>query len=51
MIASARARGLVVDERGIQAHYGDEESHLNPIFYGLRCLRVMARYKLGRYAR
>jgi glycosyltransferase involved in cell wall biosynthesis len=49
VIASARARGLRVDELGIQAHYGDEESHLNPILYGLRCLRVMLRYKLGRY--
>ena len=27
----------------------DEESHLNPILYGLRCLRVMLRYRLGRY--
>jgi len=25
----------------------DEESHLNPIGYGLRCLRVMVRYRLG----
>ena len=49
VIASARARGLVVDELGIQAHYGDEESHLNPVVYGLRCLRVMLRYRLGRY--
>lgn len=49
VIASARARGLRVDELGIQAHYGDEESHLNPILYGLRCLRVMLRYRLGRY--
>lgn len=50
VIASARARGLVVAELGIPTHYGDEESHLNPIWYGLRCLRVMARYRLGRYA-
>lgn len=50
VIASARARGLVVDERGIPTRYGDEESHLNPVWYGLRCLRVMIRYRLGRYA-
>jgi len=50
VIASARARGLVVDELGIPTHYGDEDSHLNPIWYGLRCLRVMAKYRLGRYA-
>jgi glycosyltransferase involved in cell wall biosynthesis len=49
VIASARARGLVVDELGIPTRYGDEESHLNPILYGLRCLRVMLRYRLGRY--
>jgi glycosyltransferase involved in cell wall biosynthesis len=49
VIACARARGLVVDELGIPTHYGDEESHLNPILYGLRCLRVMLRYRLGRY--
>lgn len=49
VIASARARGLVVDELGIPTHYGGEESHLNPIVYGLRCLRVMLRYRLGRY--
>jgi glycosyltransferase involved in cell wall biosynthesis len=49
VIACARARGLVVDELGIPTRYGDEESHLNPILYGLRCLRVMLRYKLGRY--
>ena len=50
VIASARARGLVVDELGIPTHYGDEASHLNPIWYGLRCLRVMLRFRLGRYA-
>jgi glycosyltransferase involved in cell wall biosynthesis len=49
VIASARARGLVVDELGIPTRYGDEESHLNPILYGLRCLRVMLRFRLGRY--
>lgn len=50
VIASARARGLVVDELAIPTRYEDEESHLNPILYGLRCLRVMVRYRLGRYA-
>lgn len=49
VIASARARGLTVDELGIPTRYADEESHLNPIRYGLRCLRVMLRYRLGRY--
>ncbi len=50
VIASARARGLTVAELGIPTRYADEESHLNPIWYGLRCLRVMLRYRLGRYA-
>jgi glycosyltransferase involved in cell wall biosynthesis len=50
VIAAARARGLAVDERGIPTRYAEEESHLNPIRYGLRCLRVMLRYRLGRYA-
>ncbi len=50
VIASARARGLEVAELGIPTRYADEESHLNPIWYGLRCLRVMLRFRLGRYA-
>ncbi|MDH3686835.1 MAG: glycosyltransferase family 2 protein [Myxococcales bacterium] len=49
VIASARARGLTVAEQGIPTRYADEESHLNPIWYGLRCLRVMLRYRLGAY--
>ena len=49
VIASARARGLMVDELGIPTRYADEDSHLNPIWYGLRCLRVMIRYRMGRY--
>jgi hypothetical protein len=49
VIAAARARGLKVDELGIPTRYADEESHLNPIWYGLRCLRVMLRYRLGAY--
>ena len=35
VIAAARRRGLRIDEQGIPTHYGDEESHLNPISYGL----------------
>ena len=50
VIATARARGMQVDELGIPTRYADEESHLNPVWYGLRCLRVMLRYLLGRYA-
>ena len=49
VIACARARGLQVAELGIPTRYADERSHLNPIWYGLRCLRVLLRYRLGRY--
>jgi glycosyltransferase involved in cell wall biosynthesis len=50
VIACARARGLAVGEEPIPTHYGDEVSHLDPITYGLRVLRVMWRYRRGRYA-
>jgi glycosyltransferase involved in cell wall biosynthesis len=50
VIACARARGLAVGEEPIPTHYGDEVSHLEPIGYGLRVLRVMWRYWRGRYA-
>ena len=49
VIASARARGLSVGEAPVPTHYGDEISHLNPISYGLRVLRVMWNYRRGRY--
>jgi glycosyltransferase involved in cell wall biosynthesis len=51
VIASARARGLAVGEAPIPTHYGDEVSHLNPLTYGLRVLRVLRRYNRGDYAR
>jgi glycosyltransferase involved in cell wall biosynthesis len=49
VIASARARGLQVGEAPIPTHYGDEVSHLHPIGYGLRVLRVLWRYQRGHY--
>jgi glycosyltransferase involved in cell wall biosynthesis len=49
MIASARARGLAVAEAPIPTHYGDEISHLDPLAYGLRVLRVLWNYRRGRY--
>ena len=39
VIASARARGLRVGEAPVPTHYGDEESHLQPVAYGLRGAR------------
>ena len=50
VIACARARGLSVGEEPIPTHYAEEVSHLEPITYGLRVLRVMWRYRRGRYA-
>jgi glycosyltransferase involved in cell wall biosynthesis len=49
VIASARARGLAVGEAPVPTHYGDEISHLNPLTYGLRVLRVMWNYRRGHY--
>ena len=49
VIASARALGLKVEELGIPTRYAGEKSHLNPIYYGFRALRVMAKYRLGHY--
>jgi glycosyltransferase involved in cell wall biosynthesis len=51
VIASARARGLAVAEAPIPTHYGDERSHLAPIPYGMRVLRVLWRFRRGHYAR
>jgi glycosyltransferase involved in cell wall biosynthesis len=50
VLAAARARGLAVGEAPIPTHYGDEVSHLHPVGYGLRVLRVLWRYGQGRYA-
>lgn len=50
MIAAACARSLRVAEAPIPTHYGDETSHLQPITYGLRVLRVLWRYNRGQYA-
>ncbi len=50
VIACARARGMRIAELGIPTRYAGEKSHLNPVKYGLRVLRVMLRYRLGRYA-
>jgi glycosyltransferase involved in cell wall biosynthesis len=49
VIASARAAGLAVGEAPIPTHYGDETSHLSPVRYGLRVLRVLWRYHRRHY--
>jgi glycosyltransferase involved in cell wall biosynthesis len=50
VLAAARAHRLAVGEAPIPTHYGDEISHLVPVTYGLRVLRVLWRYGQGRYA-
>ena len=49
VIASARTRGLKIDELAIPTRYADEDSHLNPIRYGFHVLWVVVKYKLGAY--
>jgi glycosyltransferase involved in cell wall biosynthesis len=49
LIAMARAHRLSVGEAPIPTHYGDEISHLQPLSYGLRVLRVLWNYRRGRY--
>jgi glycosyltransferase involved in cell wall biosynthesis len=49
VIASARAHGLTVAEAPVPTHYGDEVSHLNPITYGFRVLKVLMNYQRGKY--
>jgi hypothetical protein len=49
VIASAKAHGLAIGEAPIPTHYGDEVSHLNPVTYGLRVLRVLWNYRRGYY--
>ena len=49
-IARASKQGLVVDELAIPTHYGGEVSHLNPVWYGLRVLGIVARHLTGGYS-
>jgi glycosyltransferase involved in cell wall biosynthesis len=49
VIATASAHGLAVGEAPVPTRYADEESHLQPITYGLRVLRVLWNYRRGHY--
>ncbi|MBK9577131.1 MAG: glycosyltransferase family 2 protein [Fibrobacterota bacterium] len=51
VIACARSLGLAVGEEAIATRYAGEESHLNPITYGLRVLKVLWRYRRGHFKR
>ena len=51
MIVMARVRKARIREVPIPTIYADETSHLNPVDYGLRVLRVMGRYLARHYHR
>ncbi len=51
VIAAARARGMRIGEAAIPTRYGDEVSHLEPVSYGLKVLRVVYRFASGHYSR
>ncbi len=51
MLVLARVNGLRIREVAIPTIYADEKSHLNPITYGLRVLRVVIRQLTGHYRR
>lgn len=48
MLVGAK-KGLRVAELPIPTRYADEKSHLKPIEYGINVLKVMFRYKRGKY--
>lgn len=50
-IACAAAAGLSIGEEAIATRYADEISHLRPIPYGLRVLRVLHLYRTGHFHR
>ena len=51
MIVMARIRNLRIAEVAIPTIYAGEVSHLKPVDYGLRVLRIVRDYKLGKYGR
>ena len=51
MIVMAVVKGLRIAEIAIPTIYADEKSHLRSIPYGLRVLKVVRDYRLGKYAK
>jgi len=51
MIVMAHIKGLRIAERAIPTIYAGEVSHLRPIPYGLRVLRIVRDYRRGKYHR
>jgi glycosyltransferase involved in cell wall biosynthesis len=50
MIVMARVKGLRIREIAIPTIYADETSHLKPVQYGMRVLKVVRDYRRGKYA-
>jgi glycosyltransferase involved in cell wall biosynthesis len=51
MIVMARVKGLRIREIAIPTIYADEVSHLKPVQYGMRVLKVVRDYRRGKYGR
>jgi glycosyltransferase involved in cell wall biosynthesis len=49
MILMAAKRKLRIKQVPIPTHYGDEESHLKPVKYGLDVLKIIYRNATGKY--
>ncbi len=49
MNVMARVHGMRIAEVAIPTIYADEVSHLRPIEYGFRVLRVVRDYRRGKY--
>jgi len=49
MIIMAKIKGFRIVEIAIPTIYADEESHLNPLKYGLDVLSIVLAYKRGKY--
>jgi glycosyltransferase involved in cell wall biosynthesis len=49
MIVMAKVKGLRIAEVAIPTIYADEVSHLKPVQYGMRVLKVVRDYKRGKY--
>lgn len=51
MLVLGHVGGFSIHEVAIPTIYADEDSHLNPVTYGLRVLRVVGRHLSGHYRR
>lgn len=49
MLLIAGKKDLRIADLPIPTHYGDEDSHLQPIQYGFDVLKIIMRNFMGRY--